>query len=343
MAFNELPPLALTMGEPAGVGPELALKAWCARQHETVPPFVYVGDATQLRATASQVGIDAAIHLVTDFSAVSEIFDQALPVFQCALPKPVRPGVPDMDNSARVVEAIAQALRLIREDKACGLVTNPIHKKSMWQVGFSFPGHTEYLAAAAQRIWGRSAKVAMMLVVPGLRVVPVTRHIPLKDVPRLLDTETIVETGLIVAGGLAKDFAIHNPRLAIAALNPHGGEDGELGDEESRVIKPAVDALRAEGILVTGPIAADTLFHEDSRRNVDAILCMYHDQALIPLKTLNFYEGVNVTLGLPFVRTSPDHGTAFDIAGQGTAKSGSLISALKMAATIAQERAKSGP
>ncbi len=252
------------------------------------------------------------------------------------LPVPVNDGVPEAGNAPAVIAAIELAVEFCRSGEAAAMVTNPVHKATLSGAGFAHPGHTEFLGALA------GAKPTMMLVVPGLRVVPVTVHLPLAQVPGHLTKAAIVEAGLAAARALTSDLAIAKPRLAVAALNPHAGESGTLGGEETAIIAPAVAELRARGIEVFGPAPADTLFHEAARARFDAALCMYHDQALIPLKTLDFAHGVNITLGLPFVRTSPDHGTALDIAGTGKANPASLIAALGMAGEIAGNRRRAG-
>jgi 4-hydroxythreonine-4-phosphate dehydrogenase len=252
-----------------------------------------------------------------------------------AVPQAVGPGQPARENAAAVVDSIKQAVGLVQAGKAAAVVTNPIHKQTLYDGGFRFPGHTEYLADLA----GGGITPVMMLACPGLRVVPVTVHLPLARVPAALTTAAIVHAGKITAAALRDDFAIARPRLAVAGLNPHAGEGGALGSEEIDIIAPAIDALRAAGIDVASPAPADTLFHPQARAGFDAALCMYHDQALIPLKTIDFDHGVNITLGLPFVRTSPDHGTAFDIAGTGRASPASLLAAITTASAMATARA----
>jgi 4-hydroxythreonine-4-phosphate dehydrogenase len=328
-------PLALTMGEPAGIGGEIALKAWLARNREHVPPFVLIDDPTRLAGLARMLGWTVPVMTVAAPEEAIDAFAAALPVLPLTLPRPTAYGRPDPANAAAVIAAIETSVALVSEARASALVTNPIQKEALYAAGFRHPGHTEFLAALAGGI-----EVAMMLACPELRVIPVTIHLPLREALAALSQERIIATGRIAAAALRRDFAIAEPRLAVAALNPHAGENGTLGREEIEIIAPAVTALRAEGIAAEGPAPADTLFHAEARRRYDAVLCMYHDQALIPLKTIDFARGVNVTLGLPFIRTSPDHGTALDIAGRGAADPASLIAALKLAGEMAARRAQ---
>jgi len=327
------PPLALTMGEPAGIGGEIALKAWL-RRADDVPPFFVIDEPERLRARARALGMDVPVRAVEGPEGVAARFADFLPVLPHAVPAPVEPGNPNPANAAAVMAAVERAVALARAGRAAGLVTNPIHKRCLYDAGFAHPGHTEYLAALA----GGGARPVMMLVGGTLRVVPVTVHLSLREAVDVLRGDAIVTSGKVVDVALRVDFGLAAPRLAVAALNPHGGEDGALGREEIEMIAPAVADLRKAGVTVSGPAPADSLFHEAARKTYDAVLCMYHDQALIPLKTLSFHEGVNVTLGLPFVRTSPDHGTALDIAGTGRADESSLLAALRLARDIARSR-----
>lgn len=326
-------PLALTMGDPAGIGGELALKAWLGRD-QGVPPFLLIDDPARLAAVARRLGITIPLAEIHDAGEALHHFSQALPVLPIRLPVPAVPGTPDPANAPAIVTAIETAVHLAMAGEAAAVVTNPIHKKSLYTAGFSFPGHTEFLAALA----GGGVPV-MMLASPTLRVVPVTVHVSLRTALATLHTDSIVETGTITARSLMQDFGIAQPRLAVAGLNPHAGEDGALGEEEASIIAPAVAALRGRGIDAHGPLPPDTLFSPASRAGYDAAVCMYHDQALIPIKALDFDRAVNVTLGLPFVRTSPDHGTAFDIAGSGRANPSSLLAALSLAKAMSRRRA----
>ena len=331
-------PLALTMGEPAGIGGEIALQAW-RRRGEGVPPFVLLDDPARLVDLAASTGLDAEIRPVNAAADAQRVFADALPVLPVALETRVSPGRPDTAAAGSVIRSIDRAVELAGDGQVAAVVTNPIHKSTLYAAGFAHPGHTEYLAEKA----GLKEKPVMMLACPLLRVVPVTIHLSLADAIRALNTEDIVHAGLLTARSLKQDFAIAAPRLAVAALNPHAGEDGQMGREEIGIIAPAVEELQRHGIDAAGPAPADTLFHDHARNRHDAVLCMYHDQALIPLKTLDFAGGVNLTLGLPFVRTSPDHGTAFDLAGTGRADPSSLIAALRLADEVARNRRASGP
>jgi 4-hydroxythreonine-4-phosphate dehydrogenase len=331
-------PLALTMGEPAGIGAELTLKAWLGREQHALPPFLAIDDPGRLTETAQRLALAVPVRAVATTEAAVELFPHALPVLPEPLVKPVVPGKPDPANGTAVIASIRRAVELALAGQAGAVVTSPIHKKSLYDAGFRYPGHTEFLAALVE---GAPTPV-MMLAVPGLRVVPVTIHVPLARAIATLDPAAIIHCGKVTAAALARDFGIAEPTLAVTGLNPHAGEEGGLGREEIEIIQPAIEALRAAGIKVLGPLPADTLFHPRARTRYDAALCMYHDQALIPLKTIDFEHGVNITLGLPFVRTSPDHGTAFDIAGKGVASPASLIAALQLAAEMAARRARAG-
>ncbi|HKV16745.1 MAG TPA: 4-hydroxythreonine-4-phosphate dehydrogenase PdxA [Reyranella sp.] len=330
-------PLAVTMGEPAGIGGELSLKAWLARTKET-RPFLALDDPDRLRALASDLGLAVPVKEIAGPAEAVAAFQSALPVLPVRLHLPPQAGHPDPANAPATITAIERAVMLALAGEIAGFVTNPIQKKTLQEAGFPYPGHTEFLAELAARATAKPVDVAMMLACPELRVVPVTIHLSLGEAVRMLDAAAIVRAGRITAAGLKTLFGIARPRLAIAALNPHAGEQGAMGDEEIRIIVPAIETLRGDGIDVRGPAPADTLFHPAARANYDAALCMYHDQALIPIKTIDFSGGVNVTLGLPFVRTSPDHGTALDIAGTGRADAGSLIAALAMADDMARRR-----
>ena len=325
-------PLAVTMGEPAGVGGELSLKAWLARRAKGRAFFV-IDSPGRLADLAGKLGIEVPVQEISEPRAATAVFANALPVLSVRLAASTRPGHPDPANAAATIEAIERATQYALDGKVAGIVTNPIQKKTLQDAGFRHPGHTEFLAELAGGV-----EVAMMLACPELRVVPVTIHLSLADAVRALDGEAIVRTGRVAAEGLRTLFGIDRPRIAVAALNPHAGEQGAMGDEERRVIAPAIEALRREGIDARGPAPADTLFHAAARPGYDVALCMYHDQALIPLKTIDFAGGVNVTLGLPFVRTSPDHGTALDIAGTGRADPASLLAAIGMADDMARRR-----
>jgi len=327
-------PIALTMGDPAGIGPDIALMAWLRRDVEKLPPFAFLGDALLLAARARQLGLDVPVAAIATIGETAATFPGSLPVLHDPLPIMVNAGEPTSQAATAITGAIARGVLLALNGEAAAVVTNPIAKHILAKAGFPHPGHTEFLGALAHAR-GFQATPVMMLCGAGLRVVPVTIHIPLAAVPAALTTELIVETARITARDLQRTFGITAPRLALSGLNPHAGEDGMLGHEDKAVIVPAIEALRREGLHVTGPHPADTLFHARARASYDVALAMYHDQALIPLKTLAFDEGVNVTLGLPFIRTSPDHGTAFDIAGTGKALPDSLIAALHLAAAMA--------
>jgi len=319
-------PVALTCGEPAGIGPEIAVKAREALGASL--PFFWIGDPRHLPEESAFTEIGSPTEAAT-------VPPERLPVLRHDFPAPSRPGHPDPANAAAVIAVIARAVDLVQRGEAAAITTAPISKKALKDgAGFAFPGHTEYLAAL-----GGGAKVAMMLACPELRVVPATIHIPLSEVPAKLTADLLEEVIRITEAGLRRDFGFMRPRIAVAGLNPHAGEGGAMGSEESRVIAPVLAQLRAEGFDLTGPLPADTMFHPAARGRYDAAICMYHDQALIPIKTIDFAGGVNVTLGLPFVRTSPDHGTAFDIAGTGRADPTSLVAALMLARDMAERRA----
>lgn len=331
-------PLALTLGEPAGVGPDIALLAWLRRDALGLPAFCLLADPAFMARRARALGLNAPIAAVA-LNEACNAFPTALPVLDLGVAVTAEPGRPDRSSAPAAIAAIDQAVALTLRGEAAAVVTNPIAKSVLYRAGFAEPGHTEYLAKLAARATGRSVTPVMMIWSPDLAVVPVTIHVPLARVPGLLTRELIVATGRIVARDLTRQFGLARPRLVVAGLNPHAGEDGAIGAEDRDLIAPAVAALAAEGVAVRGPLSADTLFHAAARATYDAALCMYHDQALIPAKTLAFDHAVNVTLGLPFVRTSPDHGTAFDIAGTGQADPSSLVAALKLAARLAAGQA----
>ncbi len=327
-------PLALTLGEPAGIGPDLALAVWHRRAELDVPRFYVVADPDFLGRRADRLGLDVPIATVTP-AAAAATFPSALPVVALDVAVSAEPGHPDRSSAPAAIASIRRAVADVIAGAAAAIVTNPVAKNVLYNWGFAEPGHTEFLATLVQEATGQSLRPVMMLWSPELAVVPVTIHLPLKEIFERLSTELIVETGRIVAGDLCRRFRISRPRLAVAGLNPHAGENGALGEEDRTIVAPAVARLVAEGIDARGPLPADSLFHERARATYDAVLCMYHDQALIPIKTLAFYHADNVTLGLPFVRTSPDHGTAFDIAGTGVADPTSLVAALRLAARLA--------
>lgn len=326
--------LALTMGDPAGIGPDLALLAWQNRVELELPPFLIIADPAMLAERASLLGMNVPLVETSPEDAVSH-FDTALPVVPVILAKTAIAGTPDEANAEATIEAIRLGVELTMASRTRAVVTNPIAKSVLYASGFGFPGHTEYLAHLAALTDGHPVTPVMLLAGPALRVAPVTIHIPLSQVPAALTTSAIVETGRIMARDLASRFGMNAPRIAVSGLNPHAGEDGALGAEDAAIIAPAIAELRANGINAFGPLPADTMFHAEARQTYDAALCMYHDQALIPAKTLGFHDSVNVTLGLPFIRTSPDHGTAFSLAGKGEARADSLVAALNIAAKMA--------
>jgi 4-hydroxythreonine-4-phosphate dehydrogenase len=322
------------MGDPAGIGGELTLRAWQARRHG-VGCFVALDDPERLRQLARDMRLDVPVVTVTAIDAVPATFRSALPVLPVLLAVPAQPGKPEAKNAAAVVASIERATDLAARGLAGAVVTNPINKAALYDAGFAYPGHTEFLAA----LTGAVGKQIMLLASPALRVVPVTVHASLRRSIDMITTDRIVAAARTTEAALRREFGIATPRLAIAGLNPHAGEQGALGDEETTIIGPAIEELRSAGMDVSGPWPPDTMFTETARARYDVAICMYHDQALIPLKTLDMTHGVNVTLGLPIVRTSPDHGTAYDIAGKGIADPSSLIAALDLAAQLAARRA----
>jgi 4-hydroxythreonine-4-phosphate dehydrogenase len=326
-------PLALTLGEPAGIGPDITIAVWRRRFELDLPPFYLLADPKLIARRAERLAPGLNIAVVEPAGA-SAAFKTALPVVDIGVPVSAEPGHPDQSSAPAAIAAIRRAVADVCAGAACAIVTNPVAKNILYRSGFAEPGHTEYLAKLAEESTGVAMHPVMMLWSPELAVVPVTIHLPLKDVVTRLTCDLVVATGRIVARDLRDRFGIAHPRLAVAGLNPHAGEDGTLGDEDLTVVRPAVERLVAEGIDARGPLPADSMFHQAARATYDAALAMYHDQALIPIKTLAFDHAVNVTLGLPFVRTSPDHGTAFDIAGTGRADPGSLIAALGLAARL---------
>jgi 4-hydroxythreonine-4-phosphate dehydrogenase len=332
-------PLALTLGEPAGIGPDITLAVWRRRAELALPAFYVLANPTFLANRAKRLGLDIPIAVVEP-SAATAAFRTALPVVDIEVEITAEPGRPDQTSAPAALAAIDRAVADVGAGNAAAVVTNPVAKNVLYQSGFAEPGHTEYLAKLAQTATGKPVHPVMMLWSPELAVVPVTIHLPLREVVGRLSTDLIVQTGRIVAHDLIARFGIARPRLVVAGLNPHAGEDGALGREDFELVRPAVERLRADGIDARGPLPADTLFHAAARSGYDVALAMYHDQALIPIKTLAFDHAVNVTLGLPFIRTSPDHGTAFDIAGSGRADPTSLIAAIALAARLS---AKSEP
>jgi 4-hydroxythreonine-4-phosphate dehydrogenase len=330
-------PLALTSGEPAGIGPDITIKAWLRRAELKLPPFYLLGDCDLLRDRAKALGLDVTLADVSPEDALAT-FANALPVVTTGSVATARPGQPDDTSADAAISSIRRAVGDVVAGRAAAVVTNPIAKSVLYRAGFRHPGHTEFLAELAAA-GGHTPQPVMMLWSPVLAVVPVTIHLPLRDAITGLSSNLIVTTARIVVADLKTRFGLAKPRLVLSGLNPHAGEDGTLGTEELSIVAPAIDMLRDEGIDVRGPLPADTMFHDAIRKTYDCAICMYHDQALIPIKTLAFDDAVNVTLGLPFIRTSPDHGTAFDIAGTGRANPSSLIAALRLAARMAAQSA----
>ena len=335
--------ILLTIGEPAGIGPELAIKLWAEQNSHSVPPFVLLTDPAFIESRARLLGTDIITQQWDEnwsASTLEQAFSEAL------LFHPLQHSIEDAptqlraQNSSAVIEAIKVAVGLIQQGRASAVVTNPINKNALYEAGFKHPGHTEFLGELAKQ-WGGTYRPVMMLAGPELRTVPATLHIPLKDVPEALNSQDLSELMMITARELKNRFAISSPRIAVTGLNPHAGEEGTMGSEDRDIILPAIKAAQEAGITVTGPHPADTLFYAQKRKTYDAVIAMYHDQALLPVKTIAFDETVNVTLGLPFIRTSPDHGTALDIAGKGIARPDSLLAALKMANEMAEHAAKS--
>ncbi|MFC5343251.1 4-hydroxythreonine-4-phosphate dehydrogenase PdxA [Brevundimonas staleyi] len=328
-----VPPLVLTLGEPAGVGAEIIAKAWTALKDQA--PFAVIGDMRLLEAQG------VPVREIGDVADAGMFFGRALPVLNHPAPAPIEAGKPDPRNAGVVADWIERAVSLALMGEASGVVTAPIAKAPLYAAGFRFPGHTEFIAElTADAPYPGTRGPVMMLTAKDLRACLVTIHVALDQVPELVTEERVARTARVVHETLRRDFGIARPRLALAALNPHAGEGGALGLQEITVLKPTAEALRAEGIDITDPLPADTMFHEDARAGYDAALCLYHDQALIPVKTLDFWGGVNATLGLPVIRTSPDHGTGFDIAGKGIARPDSLIAAIRLASEMAAKRAR---
>ena len=324
-------PLAVAMGEPSGIGPEIIAKAWQSRFATGLSPFVAVGDARAIERVW-----EGPIARVSDIEQGAAAFADALPVLSIFNGGAIVPGEPDVDGARCALQSLEMAVGLTRSGAARGIVTAPVSKAQFYAIGFTHPGQTEFIA---ERCGIAGENAVMMLAGPDLRVVPMTTHVPLADVPGLLSVELVVAKARATARGLSRNFGVANPRLAFAGLNPHAGEQGAIGREEIDILSPAIDILRADGLDVAGPLAADTMFHARARSRYDAALCCYHDQALIPIKTLFFDDGVNITLGLPIVRTSPDHGTAFAIAGKDVANPGAMIAAIRMADEAARHRA----
>jgi 4-hydroxythreonine-4-phosphate dehydrogenase len=323
-------PIAVSMGDPAGIGPEIVAKAWAARDVHALDPFFAVGDARAIE----RVWRGPLARIDTPQQAAAT-FGDALPVMNVADAGDVVPGRPDVDGARCALQSLELAMGLTQAGAACALVTGPVSKSQLYSIGFHYPGQTEFVS---ERCGIAHANTVMMLAGPTLRVVPITTHVQLAAVRGLLTVDLVLAKARATVRGLTRNFGIERPRLAFAGLNPHAGEGGALGDEEIAVLEPAIAILRDEGVDAIGPLAADTMFHARARATYDAALCCYHDQALIPLKTLHFDEGVNLTLGLPIVRTSPDHGTAFAIAGTNTAEPGAMIAAIRMAAQAAERR-----
>lgn len=326
-------PLAVTMGEPAGVGGEVLLKTWANHRH-SLPPFFVIDSMDRLSQIADQMGLNVPLYGYTSHIMGTHTYTDSLHVLDTPLTQTSVPGQLNLENAASVVNSITTAVQMTMDGSAAGVVTNPIHKSALYEAGFSYPGHTEFLASLSTP----NPTPVMMLACDQLRVVPVTIHVSLQAALNSLTTDNIIEQSKITAEALKQDFGIPTPHLAIAGLNPHAGEAGAMGCEEQTIIQPAIDALKADGIRVSGPHPPDTLFTAQARPTYDAAICMYHDQALIPIKTLDFDGGVNVTLGLPFIRTSPDHGTALDIAGTGQASERSLVAAIRMAGALSTNR-----
>lgn len=326
-------PIAVTMGDPAGVGPEVTARTWAMRRDYDLPPFVAIGDIAAIAAVWS-----GPVARVADMEQVARTFDEALPVWHLEDSGPLTPGIPTAAGATCALHTLETGIGLTRNQASSALVTGPVSKSALHGIGYTHPGQTEFIA---ERCGVTATNAVMMLAGPTLRVVPLTVHIPLAEVPERLTSELIVAKARIVARGLKRDFGISMPRIALAGLNPHAGESGQLGNEEERIMRPAIAQLADEDIALDGPLAADALFAPGIRDQYDAILCGYHDQALAPFKALHFHDGVNLTLGLPIIRTSPDHGTAFDIAGQGKADPGPTIAAIAMASRIASARERS--
>jgi 4-hydroxythreonine-4-phosphate dehydrogenase len=326
-------PLALTSGEPAGIGPDITIQAWLRRNELKLPAFYLLGDRDFLGSRAKALGLKVKLADVRAEDALATFAD-ALPVVATGHPATAQPGQPDNTSADVAMASIRQAVGDVIAGRASAVVTNPIAKSVLYRAGFRHPGHTEFLAELAASE-SRTPQPVMMLWSPALVVVPVTIHLSLRDAIARLSTDLIVTTARIAVAALKARFGLAYPRLAVSGLNPHAGEDGSLGTEDQRIVAPAIEILRGDGIEIRGPLPADTMFHGAARKTYDCAICMYHDQALIPVKTLAFDEAVNVTLGLPFIRTSPDHGTAFDIAGTGRADPSSLIAALRLAARMA--------
>ena len=323
-------PIAVTMGDPAGVGPEVTARAWAARREHDLSPFVAIGDAAAIAAVW-----DGPVARVGAIDEVARLFDDALPVWHLEDSGPLTPGIPTPAGATCALHALETGIGLARTQAASALVTGSVSKYALHGIGYTHPGQTEFIA---ERCGVTATNAVMMLAGPSLRVVPLTVHIPLAEVPERLTSDLIVAKARIVARGLRRDFGIEAPRLALAGLNPHAGESGQLGGEEERIMVPAIAQLAEDGVLVDGPVAADALFAPGIRDQYDALLCGYHDQALAPFKALHFHDGVNLTLGLPIIRTSPDHGTAFNIAGTGRADPRPTIAAIAMAARMATAR-----
>ena len=332
MAAFPIAPLAVSLGDPAGIGPEVVAKCWDNRSAFNLPPFVAIGDPRALTAVW-----DGPIEVIEDPRAADAAFDVGLPLLQLASAQADLPGHPSVAGAHCSLDSLELAVGLARSGSASGVVTGPVAKEQLYSIGFVHPGQTEFVA---ERCGVSSTNVAMMLAGPTLRTVPVTTHLPFSQVPEKLSSALIESRARTTLRGLQRNFGIARPRLAVSGLNPHSGEGGRLGREEIDLIEPAIANLRAEGWQVTGPHPADTMFHEQARVRYDAALCMYHDQALIPLKALHFNDGVNITLGLPIVRTAPDHGTAFDIAGEDRADPRPMAAAIRMAADCGAFRAQ---
>ena len=328
------PVLAITMGEPAGIGGEILLKAWQALQ-KGGPAFVAIDDPARLRGIASRLSIEVPVRQVADPAEAARAFADALPVLALGTAVAAVAGEPSAATAPSVIASIERAVSLALAGSVSGVVTNPIQKSVLYEAGFSFPGHTEFIGS----LTGADFEPVMMLTARDLRVAPVTIHVSLRTAIRLLTSDLIVDRARRTAAALMQDFGIPQPRLAILGLNPHAGEKGSMGTEDQQIIAPAIARLRAEGINAFGPLPPDAAFSDHARKAYDAAICMYHDQALIPVKTLDMNGGVNITLGLPIVRTSPDHGTALDIAGRGVANPDSIVAAIVLAAEVARKRA----